>query len=215
MELTRYKAEKDGHRYTLLDWEGYEVRVYDSALTALLLIELFKDDTLDTLTKAETATELLFVDAARVAATIRDLGGLMVKSAWEVAGLDIDGSHGDSDGRKVIDWDADADYIRASLWQTYGRSFDEIAASVSFAELGSMIGLCPHETPMGQALYYRTADPPSPNQYNQEEIRVFNRRRSFWALDNDGADAMAVMNGNANDAAESIRRMIERSRTDG
>lgn len=180
-------------RHSLIDYEGKSIRVYDDARTALTIIDLFSDETISIDLKYDILMKLLFVNPHGVVDGIADIQGLLVLAVEKVCALDITG--GNPTEEKVIDWAKDSQYIKASMWQTYGKSLDEISEAVTLPELGSMIALCPRETPIGQAIYYRTAQPPKPTKYNSEEIKDFRERQRFWALSenrmNDEAAAMA------------------------
>ena len=107
----------------------------------------------------------------------------------------------------MIDWEGDAEVIEASLWQAYSTPFLEIARKVSFRELGHLIGMAPHETPIGQALYYRTADEPKSTKYNQDEIRRFRKLRQAWSLKKQVGDASPDANDYATSMFEAVKRV--------
>lgn len=181
--LSDISTDPEGNRYSIMEWEGRQVRVYDGADTALSLIGLLKADDVLPEAKWPVAYDLLFVDPAAVLShPWNDVDGMISHFVYEVCGVDMDGSRPDS-GERVIDWDADGDYISASVWQAYGVPAREMARKASFREFGRLVGLCPHETPIGQAIYYRTADEPRATKYNQEQIEDFRKRRRAWALD--------------------------------
>lgn len=197
----------EGRRGRILEWEGRPVRVYDDAETALRLIALFCDGEISPAAKQDVSMRLLFPDPEAVAKSFADLGGLLVAAVWEVAGLDIDGSHDVERSAQVIDWEGDAEVIEASLWQAYSTPFLEIARKVSFRELGHLIGMAPHETPIGQALYYRTADEPKSTKYNQDEIRRFRKLRQAWSLKKQVGDASPDANDYATSMFEAVKRV--------
>ncbi len=161
------------------------VRVRDDAETALRLSAALSDDSLMDAVRTRVAMELLFVDAAAVASHgFEDAEGLVHECLWQVAGIDLDGGRSDGPlGERVIDWDADADYVRASVWQAYGVSAEEMMRRTSMREFARLVGMCPRETPIGAALYYRTASEPKPTKYNEEQIREFRKAKAFWKLD--------------------------------
>ncbi|NGM17718.1 hypothetical protein GMI70_06900 [Eggerthellaceae bacterium zg-893] len=213
MILTRSSIDVAGRRARALEWEGRRVRVYDSAMLALRIGELLADEQVDAYYKRELMESMLVVDVEAARAALEDFDGFLAHAAWEVAGVDMDGSHAaESDGPQVIDWEQDAGHIQATLWQVYGRSFEEIAPRVSLRQLGGLIGACPHETPMGQAVYYRTAKEPKHTKYNSEEVKRFRRLRAHWAIRGaEGAGAARSKNDQMTDMANAFKRMARRA----
>lgn len=184
------------------------MRVYDDARTALKVIALFRDDDVSPWAKRRIVMRLLFPDPDAVEEGIEGLDGFLAHAVWEVAGLDIDGSHGGEYGSRIIDWEQDAEVIEASLWQAYSQPLQDIARKVSLRELGNLVGMAPHETPIGQAIYYRTADEPKSTKYNQDDIERFRRLRQAWALKDNGAAGVA--DASANDHATSMFGAMKR-----
>lgn len=209
MELTRYRGRDERGTWGVYEWEGRKVRAYDSMANALRVIEFFSDESLDPLTKSAIFPRLLLVDPEGVRDAVDDMPGLLSMIVWEAFGLDIDGTHGlVPDDRRVIDWDGDAQVIKASLYQVYGLPWDEMARELSFRDVTSMMGLVPHDTPLGQALYYRTADPPEPTGHNDEEIRFFMERQEHWRIKDepnpDDARSVEAMDQRCIDAARAM-----------
>lgn len=207
--------DERGNRYSVIEHEGQRVRVYDGADTALRLIALLADRDASGLAKSWVATRLLFVDPDAVTAhPWEDFDALLCRLLWEVAGIDADGSHEAERGRRVIDWEGDAEYIEASLWATYGSSAGDMAKTLTFRDFAKMVGLCPHETPIGQAIYYRTASEPADNGHNGEEIRRFRKLKSAWALDgaSTASEEYEQASNTASDAFAGIAAMAKRGR---
>lgn len=193
MKLTLSRETVDGKRFRLFEWEDKRIRVRDDALTCLKIIELFGDEDVTPEFKAKVVMQLVFVDYVAVSSKINDVFGLLKAVLKEICKIDLESSE---EPKKVIDWEKDAEYIRTSLWQTYGVSFEELREKVSFIELGEMIGMCPFETPIGQAIYYRTAKAPARTKYNEEEVKRFQERKRFWSLEdqNDNGAALEIFN---------------------
>lgn len=214
MKLTRSsRRDEGGRRYRLIPHEGREVRVYDSAQKALVANEVMADESVSGLAKRRILSQILFVDPDGVLSAVSDLDGLLSKALWEVALIDLDGSH--AGGERVIDWEQDADRIEASLWQTYGMPFEDIRERVSIEQLAALLCALPYETPLGRALYYRTADEPALTDYNREQVEEFRRLRSLYALDvsddGRGGDAMERMDAATGDAFAAIAGAARRA----
>lgn len=199
----------DGRRVLLFEWEGRTVRVWNDADTALRIHELFRSGE-DSSQKLSGLISGLFVDQQELSG-INSLSGLIAAVCWECCALDVDGSHADEVGsEKVFDWEADAEYIAPSLLMCYGVSWDEARYRYSYRQLCGMLGMVAHDTPMGQALYYRTATPPEPRKGNEEERRSFRKLQSFWRLKEPGRkDPYADVNAKMNDAFAGLERLAK------
>ena len=214
LPLCSIETDSEGNRYSVMEWEGQGIRVYDGADTALMLIRLLRAEDVLPEAKWPVVYDLLFVDPAAVLARPwEDVDGMLTHIVYEVCGVDMDGSRGDF-GKRVIDWEADGDYIAASVWQSYGVPVREIAHECTFAEFGRLVGLCPYETPIGQAIYYRTADEPKSTKWNQDQIEEFRKRRRAWALDapQGGTSSFEAQNNDATLAFEGLKASIVRGK---
>ena len=181
MNLQSNNIVNDGHVISILRWKNVSVRVYADAATAFKVIALFADDTLVPETKMEILLYLLFPNPQGVVDAIPDIQEFLIYCVRKIAGVDAD-KENRINQNQIIDWENDEPIIDASLWATYGQSFREISQKVTFVELGHLITCVPHETPLGQALYYRTAKEPKRTKHNQEEIKEFRRMKKFWAI---------------------------------
>lgn len=179
----------------LYECEGLEelVRVHDDAETAFAIIDLFADEEPSPECKRYVLAHLLFVDPEAVAERVEDLDRLMARLVWEVALLDVDGTHGVKPEKRVIDWKADRKYIEPSVFAAYGVPYESLLRQVTLRQLGHLVGMAPHDTPIGQAVYYRTAKPPKATKHNKDQIKAFNERRRFWRLEGKEEGAGANM----------------------
>lgn len=205
--LEQSRFEIDGARGHVVEYDGVLIRMYDDALTAIKVIQLFEDKSIHELFKFRLLLDLLFPNPDGVLEAIGDWDGLVQHCVSELCGLDV--SKGRAPDKDVLNLESDAPYINASLWQTYGLSLDSVASQVTFQELIELISLTPFETSIGQAIYYRTAKPPKRTKYNSEEIKDFHKRKRFWALKT-SKDAIDQESGNGamTDAFSALRRAV-------
>ena len=197
MELTAPIRRRNGRRVS--DICGYEA--YDDALAALRLISLMGEEDASAADKRYIAWKIVFVDGSAQ----KEGDALLARAAWELYGIDIDGSHSaECGGNRIIDWEGDAARIAASVRQVYGVGWEEFARETSFKDACAMIGMLPKSTPMGAAVYYRTAEPPKANGKNSEQVNAFRKLQKHYEIKSDKSDATA------NDAmtgfAQSLRR---------
>lgn len=210
MELTRFSGRTEKGRYSVYSFEDREVRVNDSALVSLRLISLYQREDIDPLNKERAAFELLFVNPDKVKKSFDDPQKLLAHLAWELCGLDLTGTHEiESKGEKAFDWDKDAQIIKTSLYQAYGVPWEELSAEVTYRDIASMMGMIPHETPLGQAIYYRTAEPPERTKYNEEQVKQWKERAAFWSLDSspqNETERTEALNNQMSAAFEAMKR---------
>ena len=121
---------------TAYDWMGGRVWVRDSTRRALLVIELFADESIQPEQKALWLPHMMFADppAARDASG-DDPQGMVAALAWEAYGIDIAGDRPHDSGAAAFDWAQDAARIRASLMSAYGLEWDDASRRLSFCDL--------------------------------------------------------------------------------
>lgn len=204
---------------TAYDWNGGRVWVRDSARRALLVIELFADESLRPEQKALWLPHMMFADppAARDAAG-DDPQGMVAALAWEAYGIDIDGDRHPDSGAAAFDWAQDAARIRASLMSAYGIDWDDASRRLSFCDLiGLLASLMEtaESSPFAEAVSARLAKPPKPTKWNKEEREALEARKRHFALKRGDADPVEAANTEAADsfaaALASAKRKAERN----
>lgn len=200
--LTTRSGTVNGRFCTTYEYEGAGYDVCDSALNAMLVNELFADNELSEEDKQRLLPAMLFADLpAAIETAGRDGFWDMVDAVlWDAMGVDLYGTRGAAGAEEpVFDWDEDAGRIRASLLQAYGISWDEAAGSMSYAAFLDLVaGLMESgETPLQQAIYYRTAKCPREDKNNREYVEAFRARAAHFALHADRTEAgrMDAANG--------------------
>ena len=204
--LTTRSGTVNGRFCTTYEYEGAGYHVCDSALIAMLVNELFADTELSEEDKQQLLPAMLFADLpAAIETAGRDGFWDMVDAVlWDAMGVDLYGTRGAAGCEEpVFDWDEDAGRIRASLLQAYNLDWDAVAGSMSYgAFLDLVAGLMESgETPLQQAIYYRTAKCPRENKNNREYVEAFRARAAHFALHADRTEAGRM--GAANDAMAS------------
>lgn len=199
--LTTRSGTVNGRFCTTYEYEGAEYDVCDSALNAMLVNELFADTELSEEDKQRLLPAMLFADLpAAIETAGRDGFWDMVDAVlWDSMGVDLYGTRGAAGCEEpVFDWDEDAGRIRASLLQAYGLDWDAVAGSMSYgAFLDLVAGLMESgETPLQQAIYYRTAKCPKETKDNREYVEAFRARARHFALrgERPEGDRMAAAN---------------------
>lgn len=174
----------------------------DSLGELMLVREMLADPVLDDQSRGVALLAMLYADPAGVLAAVGEEGiaRFMAETCWECFRLDVDGGHAcDAASRAerergpLVDLEEDGPRIWATFRAAYGLS-PEQTLDLPYTEAMALLGQAPRETPMGQALYYRTAERPRATRWNSEERRAFDECRRLYALhghggDDDGNDA--------------------------
>ena len=221
--LTTRSRTVNGRFCTTYEYEGAGYDVCDSALNAMLVNELFADTELSEEDKQQLLPAMLFADLpAAIETAGRDGFWDMVDAVlWDAMGVDLYGTRGAAGAEEpVFDWDEDAGRIRASLLQAYSLDWDAVAGSMSYgAFLDLVAGLMESgETPLQQAIYYRTAKCPREDKNNREYAEAFRARAAHFALHADRTEAgrMDAANGAMASAVAAEFAAAERAvRADG
>lgn len=189
---------------TAYDWMGGRVWVRDSTRRALLVIELFADESIQPEQKALWLPHMMFADppAARDASG-DDPQGMVAALAWEAYGIDIAGDRPHDSGAAAFDWAQDAARIRASLMSAYGLEWDDASRRLSFCDLiGLLASLMEtaESSPFAEAVSARLAKPPKPTKWNKEEREALEARKRHFALKSGASDPVEAANTEATDS---------------
>lgn len=175
-------------------WHAYRcgehnVRICDGFTHAQRIQEMMLDKTLPDRMKDQLFVRMVLPDPQKFFDVLGEKQGVKVLSdaCYQAFGFDIDNTH--EEEKPVIDFEKDASRIDATMLQAYGLSRDEWE-NMPYKEICELIGLAPYETPMGQALYYRTAERPKETEYNKEELEEFDKLKDFYSLENTNTSTM-------------------------
>lgn len=197
----RLEDGRMAHVYHVMD---RNVRVIDGFETGLLVSDLFGDDLFDQTEKQAVLLQMIFPEpecfvdgfAGQLAEALSDI-------LWKAFGLDVAGDKPHE--KQIIDWEQDADRIKATVLMAYGLDWEDARVRITYRDMCALIGQAPHETPMGQALYYRTAKRPKATKYNREEISNYEKAKKHYAIREEPIDDPV-----ANDVASSMFGVIAR-----
>ena len=196
----------DGRPWRRYDVLGRQVRVFDDFETAMLMNEMMEDPLFEPHEKDELALRMVTPDPARFAEAFggraRDALAEVLRQAFGY------GEDGQGEGERAMDLDEDAARIRATMLAAYGLREAEWRA-MPFRDVCDLLALAPRETPMGQAVYYRTAKRPKATKGNKEALRAFDEARRFYRLGESKAPEKA--NDRATGAFEALRRRAEQN----
>lgn len=194
----------NGRPWRRYDVLGRQVRVHDDFETAMLMNEMLEDGLFEPAEKDALALRMVTPDPARFCEAF---GARSREALAEVLRQAFGFGEEASDGPRAMDFDEDAARISATMLAAYGLREGEWRA-MPFRAVCDLVALAPRETPMGQAVYYRTAKRPKATKGNKEALKAFDEGRRHYRLDSAPKDAKGA-NDNATSAFQALRRKAE------
>lgn len=160
---------------------GHRVRVYDTLDDFLLVRAALQDELLDGEDRFWILVEMIYPDPEAVYEAIGDdLPAFLSETLYQCFGIDIDGTR-PHDDRRALDWDEDRQRIIVTGRTAYSMGWDDLRR-IPYTEACALMMLAPHETPMGQAVYYRLGKPPKETKYNKEQVKAWRDARKHYRL---------------------------------
>lgn len=88
----------------------------------------------------------------------------------------------DADKPPCMDFEQDAEYIRAAFWQQYGINLDEQRGRMSWQTFCGLLGGLTDATAFIRIVQIRAKEMPPPNKHNAEERRALAEAKARFAL---------------------------------
>lgn len=168
----------------------------------LLTQKVFKDDRLTSMDKLNTALGLLVENRFLIRRlSTRDREELL-QAVYDTQVKVPDRPQVRKTSRRVLDFELDGEYIYASFMQAYGIDLIREQGKLHWKKFFALFDGLPDDTKIKQVMRIRAADLPSPNKYNQEEIRNLIELKSYYAL--------PVVGGGGQEGVESLFSALER-----
>lgn len=197
------KDSETGRLTSIYEYKGECIPVCDSAQDAVRLFALLKCEDIEPADKSRKIFALVFPKPETyLLRSEEEARDLLAYIAWEAYGLDIteDHVHSSECETPVFDFEEDAARIKASLLAYYGLNWDEISAEMTYPDFCALLGqiteadrtdsaggLPNFKTPFAQAVFYRTAKPPT-GKGTKELRKAFNAMRRALALGESALD---------------------------
>lgn len=157
-------------------------RCHASYDAVLRVQELFRDDALDQRDKVNLAVrELVSSRKARLLTSTEQV--LLLQQVYDTQIRVPARPQVSRQGNlRVLDFNLDAEYIYASFLQAYGLDLIQLRGKLHWKKFFALFEGLPDDTKIRQIMQIRSAQPPKPNRYNQEEIRNLMELKSYYAL---------------------------------
>ena len=149
---------------------------FDHVLTA---IELLRDKTLLEVDRIDTALSCLVRGSYPVDYTL-------LESIFQLLS-----EREDKPGKKVFDFQQDAQLIYAAFWQTYGIDLYAQRGKLHWSTFCALLAGIPDNTRFSQVIDIRTRPLPKPTKYNAQEIQQLQQQKAKFALRTSPEEAAA------------------------
>lgn len=168
----------------------------------LLAQKVFKDDRLTSVDKLNTAIELLVENHFLVRFLRTRDSEELLQEVYDTQVKVPGRPQVRKTSQRVLDFDLDGEYIYASFMQAYGIDLIGEQGKLHWKKFFALFDGLPDDTKIKQVMRIRATDIPSPNKYNQEEIRNLTELKSYYAL--------PVVGGGGQEGVESLFSALER-----
>ena len=84
--------------------------------------------------------------------------------------------------RKLMDFEADSDYIYASFKQAYGMDLIKERGKLGWKNFCKLLDGLPDKTKLKEVMRIRAMDVPEPTKYNQKERQNIMELKAYYAL---------------------------------
>lgn len=172
----------------LLDFSGenveYKGKMYKTNTsydTVLLLQKLYDEENLDPGDKINQALKMLTKNPFKVwLLTDVEKAELLKKITEEKINLPPRPKVGKQ--QKLMDFEADSEYIYASFQQAYGIDLLKERGKLQWKRFCELLDGLPDKTKLREVMRIRAMDVPEPTKYNQKERQNIMELKAYYAL---------------------------------
>lgn len=172
----------------LLDYSGENVEYKDKMYrtntsydTVLLLQKLYDEENLDPGDKINQALKMLTKNPFKVwLLTDIEKAELLKKITDEKINLPPRPKVGKQ--QKLMDFDADSEYIYASFQQAYGIDLLKERGKLQWKRFCELLDGLPEKTKLREVMRIRAMEVPEPTRYNQKERQNIMELKAYYAL---------------------------------
>ena len=164
-----------------VEYKGRKIRVCASFDVVLLLQRLYQEENLEPGDKINQALKMLTRSPVRVwCLTEIEKAELLQKITDEMIKLPTRPKVGRQ--QKLMDFEADAEYIYASFRQAYGMNLEKEKGRLQWHRFCELLDGLPEGTKLREVMKIRAMDIPEPTKYNQKERQSIMELKSYYAL---------------------------------
>lgn len=162
-------------------FKGKRYRVNTAFDTVLLVYKLYEEEILDASDKINQSLKMLTRNPFKIwLLPDEDKVGLLDQIMNERIKLPKRPQIGPP--RKLMDFEADSDYIYASFKQAYGMDLVEERGKLQWKNFCKLLDGLPDKTKLKEVMRIRAMDVPEPTKYNQKERQNIMELKTYYAL---------------------------------
>lgn len=175
-------------------WAGVDIELNLSFDNILLLMELFDDKSMAEHLKPVIALSMLIVDDSLIEQLtyqyrnqllvdiFKDKLGIDLLSPREKSGMTNPNETDEDNDLPVVNFIIDAERIFASFLSDYNINLMEQQGKLMWDEFMALFNNLSEESPMKQAIYYRTCEIPKRDKHNTEERKRIKKLKELYEL---------------------------------
>lgn len=164
-----------------IEYKGKAYRTDTSYDTVLLLQKLYDEENLDAGDKINQALKMLTRNRFKVwLLTDMEKAELLKKITEEKINLPPRPKVGKQE--KLMDFEADSEYIYASFQQAYGIDLLKKRGKLQWKRFCELLDGLPEKTKLREVMRIRAMEVPEPTRYNQKERQNIMELKAYYAL---------------------------------
>ena len=162
-------------------FKGKRYHVNDSFDNVLLVYKMYEEEILEPSDKIQQALKMLTKNPFKVW-ILSDLDKIELLERIMKEKINILKRPQIGPPRKLIDFEADSDYIYASFKQAYGMDLIKERGKLGWKNFCKLLDGLPDKTKLKEVMRIRAMDVPEPTKYNQKERQNIMELKAYYAL---------------------------------
>lgn len=162
-------------------YKGKKYHVMASFDTVLRIQKLYEEENLDAGDKITQALKMLTRDSLKIR-LLSDMERVELLDKIMKEKIQLPKRPQIGPPRKLMDFEADSDYIYASFKQAYGMDLLKERGRLSWKSFCELLDGLPEKTKLKEVMRIRAMDVPEPTKYNQKERRNIIQLKAYYAL---------------------------------
>lgn len=164
-----------------VEYKGKAYRTDTSYDTVLLLQKLYEEENLDAGDKINQALKMLIRNPFKVwLLTDIEKAELLKKITEEK--INLPPRPKARKQQKLMDFEADSEYIYASFQQAYGIDLLKERGKLQWKQFCELLDGLPEKTKLREVMRIRAMEVPEPTRYNQKERQNIMELKAYYAL---------------------------------
>lgn len=183
-----------------VEYKGKKYRVNTAFDTVLLIHQLYEETSLDAGDKITQALKMLTRNPFKVW-LLSDMEKVELLEKIMEEKIQLPQRPQIGPPKKLMDFEADSDYIYASFKQAYGMDLVNERGKLQWKNFFELLDGLPDKTKLKEVMRIRAMEVPEPTKYNQKERQNIMELKAYYAL---------PVKGNGEDGLDMLFTTLER-----